>query len=166
MDFTFRNALPSESPIAFTLLKQASQTLAEKNIDQWSYWQDPPEDKIQWIQEGFDNGEFYFVVNASNTVMGMFRLLKSDPMYWGERHDCAIYLHSLVTNKTYAGQKLGNRILEHIAAIYREKGTQYFRLDCLSINPALCSYYTNQGFKQVGTQTLKYGTFNLYQMEL
>jgi ribosomal protein S18 acetylase RimI-like enzyme len=166
MDFTFRKALPSESPIAFALLKQASETLAEKNINQWGYWQDPPADKIQWIQEGFDNGEFYFTVNESGNIMGMFRLLESDPMYWGERHDNAIYLHSLVTDKEFAGIKLGNKVLEHISNIYKKKGTQYFRLDCLSTNPGLCQYYEKQGFKQVGTITLKYGTFNLYQIEL
>jgi len=82
MAFTTRQAGITETETALTLLKSAATTLHQKGIDQWSIWLDPPAEKIKWVEDGFNHGEFYFIL-INDQVAGMYRLLTADELYWG-----------------------------------------------------------------------------------
>jgi len=166
MDFKFRKAETNETNIAFDLLKLAAQTLAEKNINQWSYWVNPPKDKIEWIKDGFFNHEFFFIENDNKEIMGMFRLLDDDPIYWGEMNDKAKYLHSLIIHNKFSNNKIGKRVIDRVSEEALKNGIHYLRLDCEATNRKLCEYYENQGFIKVNQKTLPYSTYNLYQKRL
>ncbi len=104
MDLRLRKSEISEFNIALKLLKSAAEFLLEKNINQWDYWTNPPEEKIQWVKDGFKNREFYFIENQNEAILGMVRILKEDLLYWGNMNDSAMYIHSLVIEKRYKGQ--------------------------------------------------------------
>ena len=85
MKIRFIRALQSELDVALKFFKLASRSLNEKQVNQWSYWEDPPEEKINWVKEGFVKGEFFFVYGPEGKKIAMFRLLETDTLYWNKK---------------------------------------------------------------------------------
>ena len=54
------------------------------------------------------------------------------------------YVHAIAVRREFAG--LGPKLLDWAAARVREAGRELLRLDCLSGNAALRSYYERNGF--------------------
>jgi len=165
MNISFQKATISQTPLAFELLKKAALRLKSKQIDQWQYWLNPPVEKVEWINEGFKNEEFFFIKDAS-TIIGMFRLMKEDLIYWSEQASPAIYLHSLVIIDEYTGFQIGRKILEDVIKEAQQSGVPFFRLDCNAINSQLCSYYESFGFVKVGEVQMFHSLNNLYEINL
>lgn len=168
MKIEFIRALSSELEEALFFFKLASQSLSKKNIGQWSYWIDPPEEKISWVKEGFDNGEFYFVYDQEGNKIAMFRLLEMDTLYWDNKgiEKNTRYIHSLVVHPSYSGQGVGKCVMLKIIDQLKHNKIKKLRLDCDGSNPRLCGYYEDYGFIKVGEKTTKYAVNNLYEMLL
>lgn len=166
MKLLFKPAKPEEIGIGLSFLKSAAELLRSKNIDQWNVWLNPAEENINWIREGFENQEFYFVENEQAIPVGMFRLAEQDPLYWGETNDKANYIHSLVINPEFSGNELGKKIIEQIEKRLIYNGIPLLRLDCNAKNKWLCAYYQNQGFVQTGQKQMPHGLNNLYEKVL
>ena len=162
----FINAKYADLKIVLALLKMASEELQEKGIDQWKYWQNPPKEKITWLQEGLKNKEFFFVENENNERVGMFRLLYNDELYWGKQKSNAGYIHSLVIDTKFNGHGYGNKIVTQVVQELIKKDIFLLRLDCLASNKELCSYYEMQGFKKVGEVQMPLSLNNLYEKKL
>lgn len=160
------SAKPSEIQTAFELLKHASEKLEGKGIKQWDYWQNPPQEKIDWVNAGFKAGEFYFIKNEENDTLGIVRMLDEDQLYWGRQTEKAKYIHSLVVHEDFAGLAIGKQVVQMIEQVARNTGCDFLRLDCDASNPKLCAYYTKQEFKKVGEKKLPLGIYNLYQKEI
>lgn len=148
-DIEVRQAKNDEIHIALELLKQAAEWLQNKNISYWQSWLKPQKAYVNWVQEGFNNNEFYFVY-VKNELAGMFRLQWSDDIFWGTQENNAGYVHSFTTLRKYQGKGIGIKILKYIEQLCIEKGKSYLRLDCGYHLTALCNYYKNFGFKTVG----------------
>lgn len=168
MEITFVQALKSELEEALLLFKMASLSLSEKQVSQWSYWADPPEEKISWVKEGFENGEFFFVYDSSGNKIAMFRLLKKDTLYWDEKgtEKNTRYIHSLVVKPSYSGLGIGQAIIHKIIEQLKQDKVEKIRLDCDGSNKRLCEYYESYGFVNVGKKTTNYAVNNLYEMPL
>jgi len=166
MNFNLKQANPTEIQKAFDLLKSASKTLKRKNVKQWNYWQNPPPEKIKWVEEGFLKNEFYFIENEANELMGMVRIMDEDVNYWGVMNDKAKYIHSLVIDQKFSGNNLGTEVVKKVASDAKKDCYHYLRLDCDSTNGKLCKYYEKQGFVKVGRKQLPLGVYNLYEKVL
>ena len=167
-NITFRHANHNELSLALSLLKEAAEWLQGKNTQQWSFWINPPQEKVTWIKEGFANKEFYFVYK-NEILLGMFRLMYFDEQYWGERpdrFDKAAYVHSLTIKREFAGQGMGALFLQKIEESLRSEGVFKFRLDCMQSNVGLCNYYERQGFVKVGEVQMSWAMQNLYEKSL
>jgi len=167
-NISFRLANISELSLALSLLQEAAEWLQGKNTQQWSFWINPPQEKIDWIKEGFENKEFYFVYR-NEILLGMFRLMYFDEKYWGkrpDRFDKAAYIHSLTIKREFAGQGLGSLFLQKIEDKLRAEGIFKFRLDCMQSNVGLCNYYESQGFVKVGEVQMSWAMQNLYEKKL
>ncbi|MDT0552202.1 GNAT family N-acetyltransferase [Urechidicola vernalis] len=162
---TFNQANKSDLNSIIRLLKNASIELEEKGIDQWKYWQNPPKEKIDWLKHGLLNNEFFFVT-ANESVIGMFRLLYEDELYWGKQNDKAGYIHSLVIDSKFNGRGYGNKIVTQVEQELIAKDILLLRLDCLASNKGLCSYYEKQGFKKIGEVQMPLSLNNLYEKKL
>ena len=165
MHFTSRMASLSEKNVALSLLRSAAITLQQKGIDQWRIWLNPPAEKIKWVEEGFNREEFYFII-INDRIAGMYRLLTTDELYWGQQENEARYVHSLVVLSEFAGQQVGRRVLEKLIEETREAGIPFFRLDCNAANKKLCSYYEELGFRQVGLKQMPHSQNCLYELKL
>lgn len=168
MEIIFTRAQNSDLSLAFDFFKKASEALGKKQVSQWQYWDDPPEEKINWVKEGFDQGEFYFVSNTQGDKIAMFRLLEKDSLYWGEKGEEANvrYVHSLVVPPKYSGRGIGKAVMLKIIDQLREEKVNTFRLDCDASNKKLCAYYEAYGFINVGRKTTKFSVNNLYEMSI
>ncbi len=166
MNIKFSQIEISEKKIVLDLFKKAALKIAKMNIDHWQYWKNPPLEKIEWVEEGIRNKEFYFIKSTDNTTIGMVRILKKDILYWGEQKEKALYIHSLVVKDSDGNKGIGQVILKQIESDAKNNGYKYIRLDADSKNPKLCYYYEKQRFEKVGVKKLPLSINNLYQKEL
>lgn len=165
MNISYRLADISEINIALNLLKLAALRLKSKNIDQWQYWLNPSDEKIEWINSGFLNNEIFFIFDEVK-IIGMYRLQDQDLIYWGNMNDTSNYIHSLVVIDEYTGKKIGSNLINYLIQKARNNNVTFFRLDCNASNKGLCNYYQNLGFQKVGEVLMPHSLNNLYQIEL
>jgi ribosomal protein S18 acetylase RimI-like enzyme len=165
MDIKIRQANANEVAIALALFEEAALKLREKGTNQWQHWINPTPAYINRVQKGFDD-KVYFFVEKSGQLAGMFRLMDSDEEYWGQQREAAIYLHSFMTKPVFKGQGIGSAVLKLVEIQIRERGINYFRLDCIADNEALCHYYEKQGFKRVQTREMPHYTVQLFEKKI
>ncbi len=160
-----RKACKDEIPIALKLLRIAATRLKDQEVKQWHYWIDPPRERLQWLQDGFDNLEFYFLVRDSR-IIAMYRLMNEDLKYWGKQEKPAYYVHSLVVHPDFKGERLGVAILDHIQKLAINNNIALLRLDCDASNKALCKYYLHYGFQEVGKVTMPLSINALFEKHI
>lgn len=165
MDLSIRQAKTEELATALALFKEAALKLQTKGINQWQHWLNPTPQYIEWVQAGFDENQYFFV-EKQGKLAGMFRLMYHDDEYWGQQTDAAAYLHSLVTKTGFEGQHIGTKVLALVENNLREKGINYFRLDCKADNEQLCQYYTRQGFQPIRKQAVTHYIVQLFEKKL
>lgn len=161
----FIQATNSNLNTILIMLKNASTSLNKKGIEQWAYWQNPPQEKIDWLTQGILNNEFFFV-HSDNKLIGMFRLLFEDELYWGKQIKAAGYIHSLVIKPAFKGNQFGTKIIQRIEQNLLTENIKLIRLDCVSNNNGLCSYYEKLGFIKVGEVKMPLSLNNLYEKKL
>lgn len=165
MTLIHRIGKPNEIDAAFKLLKEAALWLKEKHIDYWQNWINPPQYYREWIQDGFQKNEFYFVYRIDDLV-GMYRLQFNDEKFWGKREDKAGYIHSFTTNRKYYSKGIGHQILKEVEIKLKAEGIKYLRLDCGNSNKELCAYYEHYGFLKVGEIKFDDAKQSLYEKEI
>ncbi len=163
MNLIFRNIKEKDTGIVLSLFKKTAEKIQRKGVDHWQYWHDPPLSKKQWVNEGIDKQEFFFVDDDKGQNIGMVRIMDEDLLYWGEVKGKSKFVHSLVVREEYNGKGIGSEILHRIENLARKENCEFLRLDCDSKNPKLCSFYENLGFEKVGTAELPLSVYNLYQ---
>lgn len=166
MKLTFKQVRSTDQDRVLQLFKASAERIKKMNIDHWQYWTNPPIEKIEWVEEGIQNKEFFFIETLDADVIGMVRIMDEDLLYWGKQEAPAKYIHSLVVTENYNGQGIGKQIIQNIAERAKAEHCRYLRLDADAKNPKLCRYYENLGFNKVGTKELPLSTYNLYQKEL
>ena len=164
MNFKLKSVNRKELNMVLDQFKEAALSISKKNINHWQYWKNPPIEKVNWVKEGLDNKEFYFIESLEADIMGMVRILKKDLLYWEEKKDKALYIHSLVVKEKFSGLGIGKQVINTIEK--ESKNCDYLRLDCDAKNPKLCNYYIKQGFVKVGEKTLPLSTYNLYEKKI
>jgi len=139
-----RQAQPEDLDTVVAILSEAARWLLERGIRQWP---DPfPRDRAAAL---LDRGDFYLVL-VDGEPAATFALLWSDPAFWGEQPPVAGYVHAIAVRRAYAGQKLGERLLDWAEERILAEGRELLRLDCMSDNAVLRDYYERLGFEPRG----------------
>ncbi len=165
LKLTFEPANKEHVQEVLNLFRHTSVQLKKKGLTQWSYWTDPPEEKIKWVRDGFEKGEFHFVYNERMEWVGIFRLLETDTLYWDHKglEENVRYVHSLVLQPGNSGKGIGAQVLNQLASDLETLGVHKLRLDCDASNSRLTSYYEQQGFVKVGEKKTPFSVNNLYE---
>ena len=166
MNITFKQVEIKDKSAVLNLFKKTAEKINKMNIDHWQYWKNPPQDKIEWVEEGIKNNEFHFINDLIGKNIGMVRILNEDLLYWEKQKGKAKYVHSLVVKEEYNGKGLGTKILQEIENNAKKENCKYLRLDADSKNPKLCKYYEKLDFKKVGIKELSLSNYNLYEKEI
>lgn len=164
--YKIRSTNADEFELVLGILKEGAATLQSKGVDQWRVWLNPTPERLQWVREGFDNGEFYVFENQQKMIAGIYRLSFEDLKYWGIQEKPAGYVHSLTVRDSFSGRQLGKLILKLVEQQLLDKGVYLFRLDCITSNQKLCQYYESLGFKKVGEKITIQSLNNLYEKEI
>jgi GNAT superfamily N-acetyltransferase len=109
-------------------------------------------DKNAIIKDIEDKLQYKVVVSGEIGIV--FSIRYSDPVIW--RHldkGDAIYLHRIVVNPAFKGQKLFGKILEWSLARCLEKGLTSLRMDTWADNPMIIEYYKSFGFRFIENYT-------------
>jgi ribosomal protein S18 acetylase RimI-like enzyme len=166
MKINFQTIPENDLNAVLSIFKKAAEKIAKLKIDHWQYWHNPPKQKIDWVKDGLRAQEFNYIQDSSGNLLGIVRIQKDDLLYWGEQNEKSLYVHSFVIDDRFNHKGIGKIVLNAIAQKAKNENCQYLRLDADSKNPKLCSYYTKQGFTQVGKAKLPFSVYNLYQREV
>jgi ribosomal protein S18 acetylase RimI-like enzyme len=98
------------------------------------------------ISRDIEQDNQYKIV-AGDDVLIVFSVAYTDKVIWRamDQGD-AVYLHRIVVNPAFKGQKLFGRILDWAKDHARQKGLPYVRMDTWAANPKIISYYQRFGF--------------------
>jgi GNAT superfamily N-acetyltransferase len=162
---TFRKAESKEIETVLSFLRESALWLRDKGTEYWQDWIDPPSLFTDWIQQGFDQSQFY-IVQMGGKDIGCFRLQWQDPMFWGEQDDVAGYIHSFTISRELAGQGIGAKVLRLIEDFCRENSKSLLRLDCGVDVKRLREYYEKLSFRPVGEVTVEGERLILYEKSL
>ena len=166
MAITFHQIESKDRVQVLMLFRKAAEKIDQMNIDHWQYWKNPPLEKINWMDDGIKNKEFFFIANENEEKIGMVRILNQDIIYWGNTNDKAIYIHSLVILEEYNGQGYGSKVINQIEKKAIKNQCQFLRLDAVTSNTKLCKYYENLGFEKIGTKQMTSSLNSLYEKAL
>jgi ribosomal protein S18 acetylase RimI-like enzyme len=84
----------------------------------------------------------------------IFSIAFDDPLIWKEKSaEPAIYIHRIVTNPEFRGQKFVPKITEWARGYAKSTGKKFIRMDTWGDNLKLLDYYVSCGFAFLGVIT-------------
>ncbi|MEO5909239.1 MAG: GNAT family N-acetyltransferase [Pelobium sp.] len=124
----FEQAINLQSKSGYKVWNKIDKTVLEKDI----------ENKLQ-----------YKIMNGNN-ILCIFSVQQNDPLIWREKdQNDAIYLHRIVVNQNFKGQKQFEKVLNWGMEYAKQKELKYIRMDTWAENEKLITYYKSFGFRFV-----------------
>ena len=128
-------------PIVLWLFEEAMKL---RNQNGYKVWDNIDQKGIeQDILEGLQ----YKIVNGKDIVC-IFSIQYNDPFIWHnlDKND-AIYLHRIVVNQNYKGQKQFEKVLFWTIEHAIQQNRKFIRMDTWADNQQLIDYYKSFGFR-------------------
>ena len=134
-------------PLIFELFDQSIHYQEKKGYPVWRNYDQNA------ILNDIENKNQYKLIVDSSTAM-VFTVGYSDKIIWRDLDQGnAIYLHRIVVNPAFKGQKLFGEILEWAKNHCQQKGLNIIRMDTWAANPTIIAYYKTFGFRVVENYT-------------
>jgi ribosomal protein S18 acetylase RimI-like enzyme len=125
----------------FLLFKQVTQVQARDGYKVWS-----SVDK-ETLERDVEKRCQYKIVKGDD-ILCLFTVLLSDPFIWRARENGdAIYLHRIVANPDFKGQKQFEKVLAWAIQYARQNAIKFIRMDTWADNEKLIGYYRSFGFE-------------------
>ncbi|GFE17379.1 N-acetyltransferase [Streptomyces glebosus] len=126
----------------------AARWMQETGIEQWKPG-DKDEEHFRLRQK---DGEVWLAEVAGRRV-GAFELWWQDEPAWGPQPPEAGYVHRLMVDRRHAPAGTGRALLAHAEQRIAGAGRAWARLDCVSSNPRLRTYYEGAGYTVAGERS-------------
>ncbi len=140
MNYEITNAEWNDLQDIYLLFEQAIQFQKANNYTGWNSY-----DKQQ-IEYDIKHNQL-FKIYSGNTIACIFSICSNDKIIWREREKGdAIYLHRIVLNQKFAGEKLFKKVLEWAIQYAITNNLQYIRMDTWADNAKIIAYYQSYGF--------------------
>ncbi|NOT73950.1 MAG: GNAT family N-acetyltransferase [Cyclobacteriaceae bacterium] len=105
------------------------------------------------IVRDIENKNQYKVLVDSKVAI-IFSVCYTDKVIWRTMdHGDSIYLHRIVVNPEFKGQKLFGRIMEWAIEHSQQRSLKSIRMDTWAANPNIIEYYKGFGFSFIETYT-------------
>jgi len=102
-------------------------------------------DKNAIIKDIEDKNQYKVVIDSKAAIV--FSVRYSDKIIWRDLDKGnSIYLHRIVVNPEFKGQKLFGTILDWAIEHSKQKGLNSIRMDTWAANPTIINYYKSFGF--------------------
>ncbi|MFB7515902.1 GNAT family N-acetyltransferase [Streptomyces sp. NPDC056144] len=144
---TFRQADDADVDLLVELYDGAARWMIDHGIDQWK----PGGKSAEHFRARIAAGEVWLARHGERAV-GAYELWWEDEQAWGPRPPVAGYVHRLMADRTAAPAGTGRALLSHAEGRIAAGGRSVARLDCLSSNPRLRTYYEAAGYRVVGEE--------------
>lgn len=141
------NSEPNDLPLIFELFDHSIQ-YQEKNG--YPVWRDYDRGAI--IKDIENKNQYKVIIDSSIAIV--FSVCYTDKIIWRELEmGDSIYLHRIVVNPAFKGQKLFGLILDWAIAHAKQKGLDNIRMDTWAANPNIINYYKGFGFNVIENYT-------------
>ena len=157
-------ARPGDVDALLELRDRLAGWLARRSIEQWTPGELPAERLAAWVDQ-----QAVHVVRRGGRLVAAVAVLWDDPEVWGHDDGTAGYVHLLMADRIHAGTGLGDRMLAHAEQHITRTGRTLARLDAVTSNPFLDTWYRVRGYQPVGTRTfpgLRWHDTTLYEKVL
>jgi ribosomal protein S18 acetylase RimI-like enzyme len=125
----------------FLLFKQVTLVQAKDGYKVWS-----SVDK-EILERDVENRRQYKIVKGDD-ILCLFSVLSSDRFIWRDRENGdAIYLHRIVANPDFKGQKQFQKVLAWAIQYAQRNDIKFIRMDTWADNEKLIGYYKSFGFE-------------------
>jgi ribosomal protein S18 acetylase RimI-like enzyme len=109
-------------------------------------------DRNAIVKDIGEKNQYKVVIDSKIAIV--FSVRYADKIIWRDLDDGnSIYLHRIVVNPAFKGQKLFGAILEWTIAHAKQKEIHNIRMDTWANNPTIIKYYKNFGFKVIEDYT-------------
>jgi len=145
--YEVKNTEMSDLSLIFNLLDQSIAYQEKRGYPAWRNY-----DKNAIIRDIENKNQYKVVVDSSTAIV--FSVCYTDKIIWRdfEKGD-AMYLHRIVVNPAFKGQKLFGIILDWAIKHGKQKKLTSIRMDTWAANPNIVNYYTGFGFSFVENYT-------------
>jgi hypothetical protein len=124
----------------YELFNQSIHYQERNNYPVWKNY-----DKSALIRDVENKNNYKILIDAQLAIA--FSVCYSDTILWKEKEDGnSLYLHRIVGNPKFKGQKLFGLLLNWAIAHSKQKGLSSVRMDTWANNPTLTDYYKSFGF--------------------
>jgi ribosomal protein S18 acetylase RimI-like enzyme len=131
----------------FELFEHSINYQEKKGVPVWRNY-----DKNALIKDIQERNQYKVVINSKPAIV--FSVRYSDKVIWRSLdHGNSIYLHRIVVNPDFKGQKLFGTILDWAIDHSKQKGISSIRVDTWAENPTIINYYQSFGFEFVENYT-------------
>ena len=142
-DFEITHTSTQDTELISWLFEQAMQLQGQNGYYVWKTLD------TEALRREIEHGSQYKVVRGTD-ILCVFSIQYTDPFIWRERdqHD-AVYLHRIVTNPLFKGQRQFEKVLNWTRHLAQRHGRHFIRMDTWAINEKLLAYYASFGFEVV-----------------
>jgi ribosomal protein S18 acetylase RimI-like enzyme len=131
----------TDLPHIFELFEHSIQYQEKKGYPVWRNY-----DKNAIIKD-IETGNHYKVI-VDSTIAIAFSVRYTDKIIWRDLDTGnSIYLHRIVVNPAFKGQRLFGTILGWAIEHSKQKGLSSIRMDTWAANPTIIEYYKSFGFE-------------------
>lgn len=147
MSYTITNATTNDLVAIYQLFEEAIQFQKKHNYIGWNNY-----DK-EFIKNDIQNGFLFKLLNEGEIIC-IFSICYKDELIWREKEKGdALYLHRVVVNQQFKGERTFQQVLDWAIQFAQEKKLQYIRIDTWAKNEKIIAYYKTYGFAFVENYT-------------
>jgi GNAT superfamily N-acetyltransferase len=142
-----RNTNPNDIETVFELFEHSIKYQEKHGYPTWKNY-----DRDAVTQDVKNKNQYKAVIDSAIAIV--FSVCYSDKIIWREMETGdSIYLHRIVVNPVFKGQKLFGAILDWSIQHAKQKGLSHIRMDTWAANPTIINYYKSFGFNFIENYT-------------
>ena len=138
--YPIENTTPSDLGFVYELFDLSIVYQEKKGYPVWKNY-----DKSALVSDVDNKNQYKIVIDEQIAIV--YSVCYSDKILWRQRENGdAIYLHRIVVNPKFKGQRLFGRILEWAAQHAKSKRLKFIRMDTWADDSNIINYYKGFGF--------------------
>ncbi len=145
--YSIENSSPSDLDFVYALFEEAIIYIKKHKYVGWTTY-----DK-SFIKQDMNN-KLQYKITSGNDILCVFSICFNDALIWrAMENGDAIYLHRIVVNPKFKGQKQFEKILQWVLLFAKERRLKRIRMDTWADNRNIIDYYRTYGFQFVENYT-------------
>jgi ribosomal protein S18 acetylase RimI-like enzyme len=141
------NTQMTDLPQIFALFEHSIQYQEKNGYPVWRNY-----DRNAIIKDIENKNQYKIVIDEKTAIV--FSVCYTDKVIWREfEKGDSVYLHRIVVNPDFKGQRLFGKILDWAVEHCKQKELQNIRMDTWAANPTIADYYKSFGFRFVEDYT-------------